>query len=119
MILGKPHAVTGGEQERRGLVAANQSAELRLRLIDQLLQANTYLRQNGSPQRTTVAGRTGLATVLSGRSSITGRTEVVTVYTAQLRTGDLFFVATVSPEQEANRYNSVFRNMVSSIQLND
>ena len=87
--------------------------------IDQLLQANTYLRQSGAQQRVNVAGRTGFATVLSGRSSVTGRTEVVTVYTAQLRSGDLFFVAAVSPEEESYRYNSVFRNMVSSIRLND
>jgi predicted Zn-dependent protease len=87
--------------------------------IDQLLQANTYLRQTGNQQRATVAGRTGIATVLSGRSSLTGRNEVVTVYTAQLRSGDLFFVATVSPEDEAYRYDSIFRNMVSSIELND
>lgn len=87
--------------------------------VDQLLQANTYLRQTSNQQRATVAGRTGIATVLSGRSSVTGRNEVVTVYTAQLRSGDLFFVATVSPEEELYRYNSIFRNMVSSIQLND
>ena len=87
--------------------------------IDALLQANNYLRQTGSQRSATVAGRTGIATVLSGRSSVTGRNEVVTVYTAQLRNGGLFFVATVSPEEDAYRYNSVFRNMVSSIQLND
>jgi hypothetical protein len=87
--------------------------------INELLQANTYLRQTGGLQQTSVAGRTGYATVLSGRSPVTGRTEVVTVYTAQLRTGDLFFVAAVSPEEDSYRYNSAFRNLVSSIRLND
>lgn len=87
--------------------------------IQELLQANTYLRQSGGMQGANVAGRTGYATVLSGRSSVTGRTEVVTVYTAQLRSGDLFFVATVSPEEESYQYNSVFRSLVSSIRLND
>ena len=87
--------------------------------IEELLQANTYLQQTGATQRATVAGRTGYATVLSGRSSVTGRNEVVTVYTAQLSSGDLFFIATVAPEQEAYRYNSAFRSMVSSIELND
>ena len=120
-----PEGAYGGEGITHGaMVGAARSnsrnlSEATSEYINELLQANTYLRQDGSPQRTTVAGRTGFATVLSGRSSITGRTEVVTVYTAQLRSGDLFFVATVSPEPEANRYNSVFRNMVSSIQLND
>ena len=87
--------------------------------VGELLQANTYLRQTGASQRATVAGRTGYATQLSGRSSVTGRNEVVTIYTAQLRSGDLFFVATVAPSDEAFRYNSAFRSMVSSIRLND
>ena len=87
--------------------------------IEQLLQANPYLRQASSPRSTTVAGRNGIATMLAGRSSITGETEVVTVYTAQLRTGGLFFVATVSPQNEAHRYSSAFSTLVSSIQLND
>ena len=87
--------------------------------VNELLQANTYLRQTGGLQRANVAGRTGYATVLSGRSNVTGETEVVTVYTAQLRSGDLFFVAAVAPQDEAYRYTSVFRNMVSSIRLND
>lgn len=87
--------------------------------IDELLQANTYLRQVSGSQRTTVAGRTGLATALSGRSPVTGRNEVVTVFTAPLRSGDLFFVAAVAPEDESYRYNTVFRSMISSIRVND
>ena len=120
-----PDGAYGNEGITHGaMVGAARSGSTNLsqatsQYINELLQANTYLRQDGSPRRTTVAGRTGFATVLSGRSSVTGRTEVVTVYTAQLRSGDLFFVATVSPEQEAYRYEPVFRNMVSSIQLND
>jgi beta-barrel assembly-enhancing protease len=87
--------------------------------IGQLLQANPYLRQTGAQQRSVVGGRNGTATVLAGRSSVTGRTEVVTVYTTQLRSGALFFVATVAPQEESYRYNSAFRTLVSSIQLND
>jgi beta-barrel assembly-enhancing protease len=87
--------------------------------ISELLQANSYLRQSGGLQRASVAGRSGYATVLSGQSSITGRTEVVTLYTAELRSGDLFFVATVAPDTESYRYDQVFRNLVSSIRLND
>ncbi|HEX6124534.1 MAG TPA: M48 family metallopeptidase [Pyrinomonadaceae bacterium] len=87
--------------------------------INELLQANTYLRPVGGARQANVAGRTGYATVLAGRSSVTGETEVVTVYTAQLRSGDLFFVATVSPQDESYDYDPVFRSMVSSIRLND
>jgi predicted Zn-dependent protease len=87
--------------------------------VSELLQSNTYLRQTAAAQRTTVAGRTGYATVLSGRSSVTGRNEVVTLYTAQLRSGDLFFIATVSPSDESYKYIPIFRSLVSSIRLND
>ena len=120
-----PDGAYGSEGITHGaMVGAARSSSQNLsqatrQYIDELLQANTYLRQSGGQQSTTVAGRSGLATVLSGRSSVTGRNEVVTVYTAQLRSGDLFFVATVAPEEESYRYNSAFMNMVSSIQLND
>jgi beta-barrel assembly-enhancing protease len=87
--------------------------------ITQLLQQNAYLSQAAATQRATVAGRTGFATVFSGRSTLTGRNEIVTLYTAQLRSGDLFFVATVAPSDEATRYQTVFRQIVSSIRLND
>jgi hypothetical protein len=104
-----------------GAARANSSnlSEATRQYVSELLQANTYLRSTGGLQRANVAGRSGYAAVLAGRSSVTGRTEVVTVYTAQLRSGDLFFIATVSPEEESYRYSPVFRNLVSSIQLND
>ena len=89
--------------------------------IDGLLQAagNEHLRQTSNPYRTTIDRRNGLVTVLSGRSPITGRTEVATVYTTQLRNGGLFYIITVVPESEASRYNSAFRNLLRSITINE
>jgi hypothetical protein len=57
--------------------------------------------------------------MLSGRSPITGRNEVVTIYTAQLRSGDLLYIATVVPENESGSYSYTFRNMLSSLRLYD
>lgn len=89
--------------------------------IDGLLRAggNDHLRQTSRPYRTTISRRDGIVTVLSGRSPITGRTEVATVYTTQLRNGGLFYVITVVPENEASRYNRSFSNMLRSIVIND
>jgi beta-barrel assembly-enhancing protease len=111
--------ITHGAMVGAARANSNNLGESTRQYINELLQANTYLRQTGALQRANVAGRTGYAAVLSGRSSVTGRIEVVTVYTAQLRSGDLFFVATVSPQEQSYRYNRVFRNLVSSIRLND
>ncbi len=84
-----------------------------------LLQGNPHLRQTSGYQNTRVAGRQGLATQLSGTSPVTRRVEVVTIYTTQLRNGELFYVAAVSPQNEASRYNNAFRTMVNSIRLSD
>jgi len=88
--------------------------------VNGLLQAegNNYLRQNTDYARATIGGRNGYATVLSGRSPLTNRNEVVTVYTTQLRSGDLFYVITVAPENESASYNSAFRNMINSLRIN-
>jgi len=87
--------------------------------VNGILQANSYLRGSGSYQRTTVAGRTGYTTTLTGRSPITNKAERVTVYTAQARNGNLLYVAAVSPNAEASRYSTAFRNLVRSIRLDD
>ena len=87
--------------------------------VNEMLQANSYLSQRKNLSQTYLAGRQGYSTVLSGRSPITGRTEVVTIYTAQLRNGGLFYVDTVVPDDESYNYSNAFRNVLSSIRLND
>jgi len=86
--------------------------------VEGLLQSNNYLQQQNNYSRATLAGRSGLATVLSGRSPVTGRTEIVTVYTTSLRSGYLFYVITVVPQNEAATYDYAFRNMLRSLRLN-
>jgi predicted Zn-dependent protease len=87
--------------------------------VDGILQSNDYLRKRSNYSQTYVGNRQGYGIVLSGRSPITGRTEVATVYTTMLKNGDLFYVVTVSPESEATSYNNAFRNMIRSIRLSD
>ncbi|MBA2380285.1 MAG: M48 family metalloprotease, partial [Blastocatellia bacterium] len=73
-----------------------------------LLQGNAHLRQSGGYQNTRLSGRQALATTLSGTSPVTRRVEVVTIYTTQLRNGELFYVAAVAPQNETSRYNNAF-----------
>jgi hypothetical protein len=86
--------------------------------VDGLLQSNNYLRQQGGYSRVAISGRSGLATELAGRSPLTGRNEIVTVYTTSLRGGGLFYIVTVTPQDESSTYNYAFRNMIRSIRLN-
>jgi len=87
--------------------------------IDSLLQSNSYLRQQGDIARTTLSGRAGNVVQLAGRSSVTGETEIVTVYTTILSNGVMVYLATVSPQSEASQYDSTFRSVVNSLRLNN
>lgn len=99
--------------QSRNLAQASQQ------YVEGLLQSNAYLSQRSNAVRTTISGRNAYAAVLSGLSPVTNRTEVTTVYTTQLRNGDLFYVITVAPQNESSSYNSAFRAMLNSIRLND
>jgi Zn-dependent protease with chaperone function len=85
--------------------------------VEGLLQSNDYLRRQSNYAQATIGGRNGLATVLTGRSPVTNRNEVVTVYTVPLQGGNMFYVITVVPENEATAYNYAFRNMLRSLRL--
>lgn len=87
--------------------------------VNGILDSNDYLKQRGGYTRAVISGRTAFSTILSGRSPVTNRTEIATVYTTQLRTGQIFYVVTVVPEDEASSYNYAFRNMIRSIRLSD
>jgi len=79
---------------------------------------NSYLRQTGNFQRTTVNGRAALATSLAGRSPITGRNERVTVITLPLGNGQVFYMAAVAPQNEFGIYQRTFNDILRSLQLN-
>ena len=87
--------------------------------LNQVLQGNSYLAQRGRFMRTTVAGRQGYTTAASGRSPLTNRNEIINVYTTQLSGSQIFYAVTVVPEDEATNYSSAFRNVLSSIRLNN
>ena len=102
-------------------VAQTQSRNLQQatqEFLNGLAQGNGNLRQRSGLQRTTVGGRTGLTTTLTNLNEATGQAEVVTVITAQLRNGQLFYMIAVAPENESTSYQAAFRNILRSLQIN-
>lgn len=87
--------------------------------INEVLQNNPYLTQQGGMSRTTLDGRTAYHVTLSGRSPVTQRTEVNNVYVTQTRNGMLFYLITVVPENESFNYSNTFRAILNSVRLND
>ena len=86
--------------------------------MNDLIQGNGYLSRRGGFAQTYVAGRQGYATQLTGRSPLTNRNEIVTVYTTQLNNGSLFYLITVVPSDESGTYSYAFRNVLNSLRLN-
>jgi len=88
-------------------------------VVNSLVQGeNSYLRQTGGFQRTTLDGRAALATTLVGRSPITGQNERVTIVTTTLGNGQVFYMAAVSPQNEYATYQRAFNDILRSLQLN-
>jgi Zn-dependent protease with chaperone function len=87
-------------------------------VVNSLVQGdNSYLRQTGGFQRTTLDGRAALATTLTGRSPLTNRNERVTIVTTALGNGQVLYMAAVSPQNEYTSYQRAFTDIMRSVQL--
>jgi hypothetical protein len=86
-------------------------------LLQSLQQSNPRLTAQSNAERGSIGGRQALHTVASNVSDATGGQEVIDVYTTQLKDGSLFYVLGVSPREDFNRYSTVFRDIVRSIQF--
>src|ERR1044072_1396191 len=87
-------------------------------VVNSLVQGdNSYLRQTGGFQRTTLDGRAALATTLTGHSPLTNRNERVTIVTTALGNGQVLYMAAVSPQNEYTSYQRAFTDIMRSVQL--
>jgi hypothetical protein len=86
------------------------------RLISQLLQANSYLRQTGRSHGARLGGETAVSVTLEGTPPQQNYTERVTVVTRRM--GDnLLYVAFVTPRDQASTYESTFREMMRGLRV--
>jgi beta-barrel assembly-enhancing protease len=111
---GITHGVMLGVQKGQGGNLQTESDNY----VQAIAKSNNYSQQGGY-SRGSINGKNALRTIISGRSDVTGKTEVVTIYTTQLSDGSLLYVLTVSPENESADYSRAFTNFVNSIKIND
>jgi hypothetical protein len=128
---GVTYAPAGGYVESNGRSAFTHGVQLGVvqnasgnlqRDTEQLLQNfarnNPNLRSRGS-RRESVGGRTGLTTLLANTSDVTGRPELVSVSTTQLRNGNMLFLIAVAPESEYDTYEAAFNRVRQGLQITD
>ena len=87
--------------------------------VNLILRGNEYLRQTRGYSRFSMGGRRAYATMLAGRSPVTGVTEHALIYTSMLRNGEMFYVVGVSPSNQRRTYDRAFNNLVRSIRFQD
>ena len=87
-------------------------------LVANFARSNPDLRQTSEAQDIRLSQRSGLGLSLVNRSHL-GGTERIGLYTTFLADGNLFYVATIVPDGEADRYGPVFDRIARSIKLRD
>jgi hypothetical protein len=88
-------------------------------LIGALAQGNRNVRRAGGYQRGTLGRREALAVSLTNISELTGRPELVSLYTTMLRSGELFFLIAVAPQHESQDYQRTFMAVLGTVTVND
>ena len=102
--------------------ARTQSNSLRSatdELIRALAQGNQNLRRSGGYESEMLGRRNALAVPLTNISEMTGRPELVSLYTVLLRNGDLFYVIAVVPQDENQNYQRTFTAVLGTLSVND
>jgi Zn-dependent protease with chaperone function len=120
-----PQGAYGDQGITRGLMVGFESTQSRnlatnsQNYVNSVLQGNAYLSQRSGFVQTNIGGQQGYSIQLSGRSQLTGRAEIVTIFTTQMRNGQLFYMITVAPQDEAASYSQAFRGIINSVQINE
>ena len=97
--------------------AANNLRNATDQLINGLAQGNPNLRKYSGYQSEYLGRRNGLAISLTNVSEITGRQEIISVYTTMLQNG-LFYVIAVAPQDEYQNYQRTFSSIIRTINVN-
>ena len=108
------HAVNLGAVQTRARDAKQATEEF----VNSLMQGNN-LRARGGVKPVDVDGRQGQLITFDNTNEATGRPEIVNIVTTQLRSGELFYMITVSPTDEYQNYQNTFSRILRSIRLND
>ena len=87
-------------------------------LVSNFARSNPDLRQASEMRNIRLSQRSGLGLELVNRS-VLGGSEQIGIYTTFLADGNLFYVATIVPDREADRYAPVFDRIARSIRLRD
>jgi Zn-dependent protease with chaperone function len=98
--------------------ASRDLAEATRTLLAAFQRGNPELRQRGEARQIRLSQRTALGVPLTNRGA-TGRVEQIGLHTLFLADGNLFYFATIVPENEAAAYDAAFSRIARTLRLRD
>jgi hypothetical protein len=118
VVEGGQSVFTHGVELGVARAASRDLREASRTLVADFARSNPDLRQTADERAIRLSQRSGLAMSLVNRTHL-GTTERIGIYTTFLADGNLFYVATIVPDQDAARYGPVFDRITGSIRLRD
>ncbi len=90
-----------------------------INFIKQQIEGNPDFRVVRNPEAVSFGGRQAFGTVVAGPSTATGVVEIDVIYTTVTSDGRLFYLITIAPEDEIERYRPAFERIINSIRLGE
>ena len=109
------HGVNAGVAQTQ----AKDLATATRQFVSGIQKENPNLKQAAQPVTEQLSGRTAYRLRFTNVSDATGGTEIVEMYTAQLRNGGLFYLITVVPQNDARNYQQVIGRITGSLKIRD
>lgn len=88
-------------------------------MINTWLQDNPNMSQVGRTQGSNSGRRYWLSTRFRNRNGATGQTETMALFATQLNNGNVLFISTVAPQNEASDFQAAFDRILNSVQIGD
>ncbi|HMV82757.1 MAG TPA: M48 family metalloprotease [Blastocatellia bacterium] len=106
------HGIFVGVLNARGdLQSATQA------FIQRQLETNADFQPVGQMRQTKLGGQAALAAAVAGPSAINGVAELDITYTTATVDGRMFYIITISPEDETEAYKAAFQQILNSLRL--
>jgi hypothetical protein len=89
------------------------------RFVSVILKDSGYLTRVSPNQPANIKGRAGLSAALRGTSPVMHREESVLIYGVMMKNGSLFYLITVTPQEDVSVNSPTFRTIIDSIEFLD
>jgi Zn-dependent protease with chaperone function len=109
------HGVTFGAVQTRSRNLQQATTEF----VNTLMQSSSSMKARGGYSRMDIDGRYGQLITFDNVNEATRGAEIINIATTQMRDGQLFYMISVTPSDEYQKYQNTLLSVLRSVRLND